>query len=269
MPMLVRAPILLIIALIVVTGCEESVEPDVPYVPRLVIRGYLEPLSTGVGLRISRTLPLDQPIRTDASINDAVATITNEQGERFQLEHPLGTIYVNSSLVPRSGERYRLDVDWNGRHVSGETVVPFPPEIVFFRKDSITLLRSGDSILSVTVGFRPRGEACYNVEFWFGDSLGVRFPYKHINEREIVDIDDTTASGLLEIPLVRRHRLGDSLVVNVNAYDRQFAELVRSFYREMDDIGAFGSGYDHVQWNIDGDGVGFFIGRAVGSRGMR
>ena len=186
----------------------------------------------------------------------------------FPLESRLHTYFANYSLQPISGVRYRLDVYWHGKQVTGETRVPFPPEIVYLRKDSVTQIRSDVSLTSVTIAIRPRAGECYGVEFMTVDSLG-SWGLSYPGSNTVRTISDTSVGGLIEFPLVGKNLRGDSLVASVSAYDSPFKELVRSYYSDIGEIEAFGNGSDGVKWNIEGDGVGFIIGRAAASQGIR
>jgi hypothetical protein len=274
-------------------ACEQTVEPvGIPYVERIVVRGIIETGSIIDSIQITRTLPINEVYSIEsAAITEAVVTVRSGSGTTRQFQYAGGGFYrqtaAGDKLVAVSGETYTLNVDWHGRHVTATTVAPTRVSI-----DSLTLVPlpmnewgSVDTVLEAT--FVPQGNQVYGITHktmvergnpdgtldhgYYEQSLS--YSTERIARRR-----DTSEDG--RIRLRTRYPVwyggdgmggkGDTLYAVLYTFDPQFYDYYQTFNSSQDfDGGPFSSGGETIAWNVSGDGIGMFIGRARVERMIR
>jgi hypothetical protein len=265
-----RGLLCLLPLLLLLASCEEVVEPDTPFVERLVVNGRLR---TGdpVRISISKTLPLDRPVARESSwIGDvnAALVIDHETGgsERIALVYS-GDSSIYTTATPHivaSGSRYRLEASWKDLNVTGTTTIPHPVTI-----DSVRIVDRENPYdwdsndYSFVVRFRPIGEQVYGLHYLVRRSGGgeVKIAF---GRGEIFRRADTLADGFIEIMLEAFLDFPpEDLLAVVNAFDTPYYDFHKTYYLENNGTGAFSGGSDLTRWNIEGDGIGMFIGQAI------
>jgi hypothetical protein len=266
-------------------ACETVVEPvGLPYVERLVVRGVVESGSSLDSIRITRTLPLTEEYSGEkAAVADAEVTV-RVGGQSYQLQHIGRGYYGNRAIVPQAGERYTLDIAWHGKHVTATTTTPFPVAI-----DSAAVVATptsgqggGDSLLEAY--FRPHGDQVYALAMKrsyyyipYGDTIKVHV-YSEIGielGERIGRRGDTTEGGTIRLGtgfwVDRGGEVSgpDTLTALLYTYDEPFYDYYQTFHGDDHNDGPFATGGETVAWNVEGDGIGMFIGRAVSQRQVR
>ncbi|MFA6569899.1 MAG: hypothetical protein WCT77_01545 [Bacteroidota bacterium] len=257
------------------SSCEETIEGvTMPYVEQLVIQGVLEKGKTAE-VRISKTMPpLSNPTIEDAEIKNAVAFITVDS-IKYTLNYTSKGYYKNDSLSIVSGKNYNLEVSWNGKKATAVTTVPEEPVITNLER-------------KVIQNNAPYGYMMYNIQYFAivsaqkntvylggrtdfanGNLLGMSYPY---NSASMLDAGATDNN--LKILLISDYSDTDSLYyerdnsyyysgIFVESYDPQFNDYYKTHNNGQGGNDIFGMQGTNVKWNIKGEGIGLFIGRAV------
>jgi hypothetical protein len=242
-------------------SCEETGLTDFPYVERLVVGCVLDAGSDNVLVLFGKTLPLDEPYDPSKASLRGVAGHIVHSGVTYPLSEALPGLYVASGLHIASGEAYDLEAEWQGKHVRAHTRIPFPPTVVSCTAHS-DMGGSGPLTLETVVRAAPSDAygQTWTTTSPSGSSSGGAFT-------EIKRAVDADANG--DVKISEAYDLSvapaDTLFGVVHALDEPFYDFFISkggntpgyddlLFRE---IGGF------VNWNVEGDGIGLFIGRAT------
>lgn len=259
-------------------GCEETLtDIEMPYVEQLVVSGRIEAGQKIKNIMVSKTFPpLSEP--NIVYLSSANVSIESD-GEIYPLAYSDIYYFSNEDLIPEEGKKYKLTVEWNGLKAFAETYIPVTPKIDSIRK--ISRYSSGE--------YYP-----YSYYYYICVSAGLQDTYmgmiandkdKLLNKNYYYVVNDWTYyssyyiykkehkddAGVLNIPIFGI-RTSDSDFSSYNLYDKPCAILESydvayyDFYQtkrngeELD--GFFSSGEKYVSWNVQGDGVGLFIGKS-------
>lgn len=252
----------------VFTACEDTVAPDdIPYVERMVVYGVITAGKPADSIRFSRTLPLNtlyQP--ADGELTDVVAAIESG-GKSYPLRHIGRGFYNAEGLIPEAGERYTLRGTWKGLSVHASTSMPLPPAL-----DSVVMVEGENSqmdiaTLEIWAYVRPKKGAAYSITYDLTDTVNhIRYRMLHNYVYDLWNWRDTTTSGQVVAKtfdsfLTFGSRNIFAGTVTLLAWDEPYYDYFRTYYfGDSDDL--FGGGQRTVNWNIEGDGIGLFIGRS-------
>ena len=262
--------LLILLLCCILAGCETVTDPgDIPYVERLVVEATLDDGAPIDDIRITRTMPLDRKYDREAAIVRDVNGFVEVDGTRHNLQYDAARGVYTVPLTATRGKEYRLTAEWNGRKATARTTVPIPPII--------------DSISADTMAFYDPGMVFYtSLDILFTPidrravyGIGIRtvmdgYPMTvlHLGYGEpIFRLRDTNDQGKILYHYGRTdspYNYGISggrgtTVATVYAFDEQFFDYYSSRYRS-DDISF--SQEEDIRWNIEGDGIGLFMGRS-------
>lgn len=265
---------LFILALaLAVGGCEQTVDPvGIPYVERIVVRGVITTGDSIHGIQLSRTLPIDVEYTAEkAALVDADVTIRTG-GSAYKASHEGGGLYGVPSLVVQAGETYALEVVWHNKRVTASTLAPQAVPIDSIRLVSVSHDGYIDTVIEVV--FVPHGGQVYGVT----DQRSNRFnnPGEYIetplwNSENIARKLDTLADGRIRLrtqyPFYQEVTdPNDTLWGVLYSFDYPFYDYYRTFGKYDNGNGPFSTGGETTAWNVEGDGIGSFIGRARSQR---
>lgn len=257
----------LLLLAVALGSCESIVDATgVPYVERLVIRAVLSPNVPADSIRITRTLPLT--IRYDT----ALAAVTNaagfiEQGsERYPLSHSGNGYYQAEGLVPVSGRSYRLVAQWSKGSVTASTTIPYPVTIERVKSvvlDTFNWDGHTELIYGIEAVVVPIGEQVYQVSVVGSDLTS---SYSVFSIENVLRRRDTASNGMIHL-MTRTYTEFEpgEAVARVYSWDPQYYDFLMSYIRDGDDPLQFVSTAP-VHWNIQGDGIGMFIGRVISEK---
>ena len=264
-----RLAALCLFPLLLLCSCEETVAPDTPFVERLVVNGVLKP---GEPLRvsISKTLPLDRPaVRSDGWIGDVAGAIVieGEGGERVPLVYTGDSSIYTADVAVQPGRIYRLEAEWGSLRIGATTLVPIPVPI-----DSIWQISREDpydrdnDTYTFVARFRPIGEQVYRLTYNLknlagGGSITTFGRSQTARRRDTLPggFIDMAFEGFLDFP-------ANTIDAVLFTYDAPYYDFYQTYYLDNEGDGAFSGGSDLTRWNVDGDGIGLFIGRAMTTR---
>ena len=256
-------------------GCEETVAPtDLVYVERMVVRGAISPAKPVDSIRFSRTLPLNMIYDSAAAELTDVTGSVDGGGRSYPLRHIGHGYYKAEGLIPVAGEVYTLRADWRGRKVSATTRVPIGGIV-----DSIVMkgvvpsfweAAELDSIYRVEAFLRPsRGEVygmSYEVTVEEPGGGTITNVVSFVYNSTLPKWDDTLSDGRLKVEAGQHAYIyypppfTDKLLLY--SFDEPYYDFAQTYYRDSDQ-GPFSNGEESIRWNIQGDGIGLFIGVSV------
>jgi len=124
----------------VAAGCSDA-PTDTDVETLVVVQAYLyagEPVSD---VRLTASVPLGSDSTDAPPINDAdVVLYRNGQAYRLTPADTDGMyVYTGTDLTIAAGDTFRIEVTYNGTVVSGETVVPEPPQHVAISSSTLVV----------------------------------------------------------------------------------------------------------------------------------
>lgn len=251
-----------LILILYFAGCEQTVESeDLPYKPKLVVRGLLEANKSVSNIYIGRTVPVSIPYSSSfADLTDAIAAIEYDD-VRIILRHDGQGKYSAPGLVAQPGTKYRIYVQHENLSASAETLVPrwnniTPPTV---RKE----LRNGVEESFIEVTTTP----------YTNQVFGATWARMNVNNSiqqeasEFYAIFKQTNSSPIKVATVNVPAnilsQGTSLLaIRVYSYDEPYYDYFLSRGANQISDAVFGQPSGNVKWNIKGEGIGMFIARA-------
>ena len=253
---------------VVFVSCEEDVvdTSGIKYKEQLVIKAFIFAGENAHNIVISRTLhPLEKYNydQEKALVKNAKATIIHNN-QRYNLTYnPNTKCYENSEITFEEGERYRFVVNWKDLQATATTTIP-KFEII---KKGYTFDNSSknywDWSMYATFVIKGNKNAVYYTNYEYGYNF---------NYDSLIDIGRQTS---------------DTFTINIYCFDninikdstyyinivKQRTYIVAGFERSLWDysmtrladysdegnILGIGAGVN-AKWNIQGDGIGLFIG---------
>ncbi len=255
--------LLLCLVCLLAVGCEEIVDDPgtLPYEEKLVIRSIVEAGKGMDSILITRTLPpLDAYVEEKAWVHNALVLVRHNGITDTLIDGGRGR-YYKPGIVPQPGGVYELDVVWNNKHASAVTRIPQYPTIISTRRNHKTN-RWGDQIDVLEARIKPFPGTVYSSTYmYYIPGMPGYTESTYINE--LYRLSDTTSTGELVIPTESYNYSSGHIdyKISVQAYDEAYYAYFTSYINGNDDDGPF-SQNRNVKWNVQGDGIGMFIGIA-------
>ena len=242
------------------SGCEQPLqEEEFPYEIKLVIRGVLEPGKVINNIYIGRTLPINAEFDEDfANLTDAVGAIVSDE-VFYPLRHIQNGIYTTDSLVAEKGKTYYFVAQWQDKSVSATTNIPVPGKVISYGIKSAEENGKRVSVMEATID--PYGDESYTITWVFVYNNGVvgregdNFVQVNRSSGEQINVQsDVIPSSLL-------NSTTGKLGIRVYVYDKAFYDYFRAQGSSQISESIFGQPLSNVKWNIEGEGIGLFVGR--------
>lgn len=244
-----------------ITGCEQVVDDPgiLPYHEKLVIRGVLEAGNTGAMLTVTRTLPPLEPYTDEKAVVRGAVVILRHDGVHDTLRDQGEGKYFAPNIPIQSGTLYELTVEWNGKRAFATTTIPFRPNIQSVRKTQSPSSRYDYFLVAALV---PRPNEVYAATAEYQTPDGGTYRSNRIDE--VKHSADTTRYGIVNIQAGNFfwYREGGTDFIRVYAYDPAYYKYFTASDDNNDDDSPFNQPTSQNQWNIQGDGIGMFIGMA-------
>ena len=242
-------------------SCEQpSEQEDIPYIPKLVIRGVVSGGSSVQNIYIGRTMPVSVKIDpTFTDLTDASAAIIHND-IIYPLKHTHNGLYKNDTLQIIRGEKYTLLASWQNLTATAETTVPAPTVFPNFSLQ----IQSSDSgkVYFLQAKVYPVANEVYaatwvllysngtisNESTTFGNVAGN-------NQTGVINCN--TAN----IPPTFIGLPGSRLIAHLFVYDHAFMDFYNTQSLNQVSDAIFGQTGSQIKWNIKGNGIGIFISR--------
>jgi hypothetical protein len=265
-----------------VSACEQIIPADgLPYADHIVVHGVLiagQPIDS---ISITHTMPLTLAYdRQGASIPDADVRVSVD-GRSIQLAY-IGDGYFSDTtgVVVNAGKQYSLDVQWNGLHAAASTVVPEPPvadsaklgprQVYYYDYGGYGLDSSVQYPLLVHV--HSEGDIAFSMR---DDSDVVYFDTTHRTQHyhagegfsyvQLPPADSSTfwlesgyQWGGTYFPIVDSIKM----LTTIGSFDKAYYYFLRTSDNYRDNS-PFANAGKNPQWNVHGDGIGFFVGEST------
>lgn len=256
--------------LILLSSCDQTVSNvELPYKEQLVIRAVLKTGEKVNEFHISRTLhPLDNYSEEKALVKDAVVSISD--GTK---DYPLtfqGKFYVNDDLVIESGKTYFMTAEWNNKKATARTTIPEPIEIeeITYHKQFYDYSYYKDTMYIVSATFTPKSKTVYKTGYHEVDRpnyLRINYDVFTFNQRnadgkvkaQIFSLSQFSIDEKEVQDYIRKH------TYYLYAFDEPYLKYHNTSHQGESDNSIFGSEGLNIIWNVEGDGIGLFIGMTL------
>ena len=283
-------PLLLLLPFL--TGCEESLTDTnivIPYEKELVVQGFLSEGSEVDTIWITRTLPpLERWTIEKAAITDADAVVTVD-GVEHRLRHLAKGRYVLEGVTKVSGTSYALRVTADGLTATATATIPTPTEIEDLSADTVIDgcdfsegpggpggVETTDAF-EITATFRLREKTVYSAFAETIETSTYRNPDGEIDTFSYrsggypmflfrdgaIDYDWTLYQRCLYDQGPGYTFRIDTVYVRLHTYEPAFTSYYETRWNGDDNDLLFGPSEGGPDWNVEGDGFGWFFGRAV------
>ncbi len=250
---------LILIAFIAISiiSCEENMGTvDLPYSELIVIRGELIAGNPISGIIITKTLPPLDNYELDKALIPSAKAYIEYNSTKYPLiyDESIRTYYCND-IIPHVGEKYKIVVQWQGHTASAITTIPAPIDSV----DDIKL-----EIINITEDYysyqqlivKGRVKSSHNVVIYscidnfhsYWSNSYVRKLKSGFDGQLLLFTEDYYYSN----------QLPDKLIVGTFDLDFYDYYYTKDNGNQVDD--AFSINAEIIKWNINGDGIGMFIG---------
>lgn len=246
---------------ILLNGCEQPLqEEEFPYEIKLVIRGVLEPGKLIDDIYIGRTLPINAEFDEDfANLTDAVGAVVSD-GIFYPLRHIQDGIYTTDSLIVEEGKTYYLVAQWQDKSVSATTSIPVPGKVLNFGIKNLDQDGKQVSVMEATID--PHSDESYTITWvlMYSDGLVSREADNFVQANRSLSGEQIKVRSDVIPPALLNSTTG-KLGIRVYVYDRAFYDYFQAQGSTQISESIFGQPLTNVKWNIEGEGIGLFIGR--------
>jgi hypothetical protein len=242
-------------------SCEQpSEQEDIPYFPKLVIRGILSEGKPVQNIYIGRSMPVSVKISSSfTDLTDASAAIIFKD-QVYPLTHTHNGLYKNDTLQIIRGEKYSLLASWQTLSANAETTVPVPGKFELFGLQT----QGSDSgkIYFLQGKIYPVVDEVYAATWVVLNLFGIVD-----NESDVFgSVISKNSSGFVNcttanIPPGFVGFTGTRLVARLFIYDHPFLDFFNSQSLNQVSDAIFGQTGSQVKWNVKGNGIGMFVGR--------
>lgn len=171
------------------------------------------------------------------------------------------TFFEAPGVVVQSGQRFTITVEWSGKRITASTVIPSAPNVVEYQ--TVDILTNGGSLWRyIQAVVRPGNGEAYSVlaESFFITPRNPN-PSPTFSEAPAVVQNPLAPADTMQIRTLVSSGASSSqdttrYFARVAAYDAPFAAYSQSLR----------SGSTFIRWNVQGDGIGIFVGAALGER---
>ncbi len=239
----------LIILLISISACEKTLDDAViPYVEQLVIFSMVEAGSYDLEVNISKTLPvLGSSTEEDSYIHDVKAYITDGTN-RWDLVYLFQNKYRATGFEGVAGKTYTIVAEWKGKKATAQTTIP--PSDVINISSYYLIANNRDWVTYYLMGH------CEGSSDYVYQTGQVNYDYYYSNRyftlprgKSVVQIDDFWGY------------VGDeTYYLKVQITDIAYFDFLDNS-NNGNDFDFFSIGGLNVDWNVQGDGIGMFVGR--------
>ena len=265
------------------SACEETLTDtniEIPYEKEIVVQGFLTEGSEVDTIWITRTVPpLEQWTIEKAAITDADAVVT-VGGVEHRLRHLAKGRYVLEGVTKVSGTSYALRVTSDGLTVTATAMIPAPTEIEDLSANTVIdgcdFMETTDAF-EITATFRLREKTVYSAFTETIETLIYRnadgeldtFSFRNggypmfLFRDDAVDYDWTLYQRCLYDQGPGKTFRIDTVYVRLHTYEPAFTSYYETRWNGDDNDLLFGPSEGGPDWNVEGDGFGWFFGRAV------
>ncbi len=263
--------ILISVFAISLNSCEETVgNIELPYVEQLVIKCVLEPGKFVEKVRVEKTLPPLDSYSPDKAIVSDAKFIINDGTQDYILQYA-NEYYYSNELIPQEGKYYNMRVEWKNKVATARTYIPPQVEFGDYSYNIVKKTDSAETWIEIYLYFTITPEP--NVVYQ-GGTFSEWDKYYYYNDP--IRYEEKGLDGKLKIQFgsyyypiaeIDTNNLYNELIAGntfaIASYDKSYYNYWITQYNGDIESGIFGGGGLNISWNIEGDGIGLFIGRSI------
>lgn len=242
-------------------GCEQPLgEDEFPYEFKLVVRGIVKNNRLIDSISVGRTLPVSVPFNEQFSrVTNAVGAVVSD-GIFYPLRHKGNGYYTTDSLIARSGKAYSLLINWESISINSHTTVPKLGNVGSSYVNQGVL--NGNPINYFESSLTPYSNEVYGAT-WFLMSFAGTIVSESTTFEKIVKKGSSPQIVVPTIGLPQSfNTYSGSYGIRLIAYDAPYYDyFITSGSNQVSDA-IFGQSGTTVKWNINGQGIGMFVGTA-------
>lgn len=256
--------LVLLLAALLLTSCEQTIDVDLPYERRLVINGFII-ADSGVirtaGMSLTKTVPVLTEIDSmNVLVNDARMWIASEDRRLLMTQNTMPQYFSYPDVVETwQGRTVTVLAEGEGMSARATTRIPRSPRLLSaVIVDSVSPWGSEYKILQASI------EVDGNTVSWMSRSSFYTFIDFPLQVYWPVVAADPTAATLDTITMREDLYSGgpeDSVDIDIYCADGVYLRYLRSPYGDGSD--PFGFGGVNPYFNVEGDGIGLAIGVAA------
>ncbi len=271
--------IIYLLILVVLVSCEEDVNGELPFKEQIVISSILSSnqkltkIATSVSsgesfVHLGKTIyPLDELDTNNAFIKVAKVTISSEN-QNYQLRYSKMGYWVNDEFIPEEGEKYKIEVIYNGKTATAETTVPIYSVEKIKLEHIIRKVNSPfDGSEVYLLGFLQTLKVNTSEFFLIISDINYYDNLIYSKNFDNLAITNRTVSGEFKYAILsyQLQDLSDTLSLkevryfSYDLFDPSIQKFWDSRYEGSESNGLFSSGGLNREGNIK-NGVGFFYG---------
>lgn len=250
----------LIILIFFIISCEQPLEEEeFPYDLKLVIRGVIEPNKLINDIYIGRTLPVSLPYSEEfAIVKDAVGAILVDNVS-YPLRHIAKGIYSTDSLFGERGKEYTLLLRWENKSAYATTKIPVIGNISAAYVSQKIIDDENRYYLESTIN--PFSNEVYAATWALLNLSGVI-----VNEAKEFESVIKPMNNNIKVPTVpvptNILNSGGPLAIKIYIFDSAYYDYYITQGSNLVSDAIFGQPGSNIRWNVMGDGIGMFIGKA-------
>jgi hypothetical protein len=256
---------ILLFASLLITNCDDvnTVNPQLNYKEYVVVRAEIKPNIIFEGIRITKTLPINEPYDTSkAFIKNVIAYLKIDGVKIVPLHYYQNGLYMPyGNILPAPNETFELFASLDNVPFYAITKIPYTPEI--------TNLNYVGRHIDVNVKSHP-GEvygAVWAIVNPVNESpIDVANDFLSIVESSNPSFSTTTFLITKDLPdKYNSDAYKNYRCAKVYAYDKPYLKYFQTKNNNQPVSNIFVQGGDQIIWNVQGDNViGMFIGVAEG-----
>ncbi len=249
----------LLLTAAILNSCEETMsDTELPYLEKMVVMCVLEAGKPLVKFEITKTLP---PLYSDGLwgggndfIISGVTGSISDGSNVYSITKIGNMVYEAEGLIPEAGKTYTLSLKWKDKSVWAATTIPYPVSIdsTGTRKD-VSEWNQYDSLTFIVAYFKPNNSSVYFGYFLDGSKLygdAVK-RYDRVSGSDYCSL--VVSPGWFNV-------IPEKYTVYVESWDLPFYDYWTTRNNGDSDNEIFSTSGVNIKWNIQGDGLGLFIG---------
>jgi hypothetical protein len=241
-------------------SCQKVIDVDLNSSnPEIVIEGSVSDQPGPYLVTISQTVNYDQT-NTFPSVNDAIVTLSDDQGNSERLTETSSGTYESSMMIGTSGRTYTLTVLANGMTYSASSTMPLPIIIDSLSQSNLSLGMNNSK----------------TVEVHFQDPAGIKNYYRFVEIKNGVEqkyiflYDDRMQDGSAITSNLSADedtlRTGDSVLVFLQCVDKGMFDYFRTLQQAIGGGGLQAASPANPVSNFNNGALGYFNAYAVKSK---
>jgi hypothetical protein len=247
--------------ILIASACEEVIDIDLNDAsPSIVIEGKLTDQLNGCSVRITKSVKFDQS-NDFPTVDNAIVTITDEDGNVFNLGYTQNGYYANIDLIGEYNKQYFLKVAVDGKTYEATSTMPNPVPV-----DSLEINE-----------FAFFGNTTKLIDIYLNDPVDQENYYKFIpyvnNAKyynlEILDDQFTNGQPVNYSIFLQDYELvvGDSVVIEAWNIDKQTYDYFDSL-GDIIDGGSQSAAPANPNTNLTNGALGYFSAHTVSLQGI-